>query len=391
MNTCIENVKVVIPGERVIPGGVRIANGTVAAIGVLDRREDDAVVDGGGRTLTPGLVDVHIHGIETYRFDSDPDELRAGAGCFARFGATTVLPTVVPRRGPKMLDNLSLLAGALDGVAGANLPGLHLEGPFVAIPGAGCDVVPGDLGLLEEILAACRGRARVMSLSPDTPGILPVIERLREEGVAPFVTHTRADLEQSLRAIEAGARHATHLYDVFPIPPERDPGVRPVGAVEAYLADPRTTVDFIADGCHVAPIAIQLAVRAKTCLGVALVTDANIGAGLPPGVYDTPWGYKVTVEPGKGARILEPGTPRNGSLAGSALTMNVGMANLLEWISAPPEMIWAMGTRIPARAAGLDDAVGSLAVGGAADLVLWNADWTPAMTWVRGERVYCDC
>ena len=257
----------------------------------------------------------------------------------------------------------------------------------MALPGAGCEVIPGDLGLLDEILAACRRRARVMSLSPDTPGILPVIERLRERGVVPFVTHTRATLEQARAAFAAGARHATHFYDVFPLPPERDLGVRPAGLVEFFLAEPGATVDFIADGCHVDPVVIQMAARAKGCSGVSLITDANIGAGLPAGEYPTPWGYPVKVEPGNGARIADRGHPFFGALAGSALTMNAGMANLLRWLPFPPEQVWAMGTVNPARTAGLERK-GQLAVGADADLVLWNEDLTPATTWVGGDMVY---
>lgn len=385
MNTTITNARVVFPGDRIAATDIRFVNGSVDSIGT-GAQVGDTVVDGKGRLLTPGLVDLHLHGITRYNFDSGPDALLAAATCYAAFGTTTVLPTVVPRRGKTMLSRLADIAGVLDRAEGVSMPGLHVEGPFTALPGAGCDVVPGDLGLLEELLAACKMRVRVMSLSPDTPDIIPVIERLREHGMVPFITHTRATVEQSQAAIAAGARHATHFYDVFPVPPERDPGVRPAGAVEAYLADPAATVDFIADGCHVAPVVIQMAVRAKTCAGVAVISDANIGAGLPPGVHDTPWGYPVRVEPGNGARIADPKHAHFGSLAGSALTMNTAMTNVLEWIDARPEDIWAMGTSTPARIAGLPKK-GTLDIGKDADAVLWNADLTPAMTWVRGNLV----
>lgn len=226
-----------------------------------------------------------------------------------------------------------------------------------------------------------------MSLSPDTENIIPVIERLCEKNILPFVTHTRASVAQSRAAIAAGARHATHLYDVFPIPCEIDPGVRPAGAVEAYMENPLATVDFIADGCHVDPVVIQLAVRAKSAANVAVITDANIGAGLPSGVYDTPWGYPVRVEPGNGARIADPRHNCHGALAGSALTMNVAMANVLKWLDGQPWDTWQMGTSTPARIAGLTNK-GGLAVGQDADAVLWNDDLTPFATWSIGQRVY---
>ncbi|MCF7855368.1 MAG: amidohydrolase family protein [Candidatus Pacebacteria bacterium] len=389
MGIYIDNVRAVFPEERIVSTTIRLDDGKVVAIGDPSPHADDEVVHGKGRLLTPGLIDMHVHGIMHSRFDGGPDELLAGAEAFARFGTTTVLPTAVPKRGATTLNNLEALAGALERVTKVNMPGLHLEGPFMALPGAGCDVVPGDLGLLDELLAACRGRVQVMSLSPDTPNILPVIERLREEGIVPFVTHTAATLQQTQAAIAAGARHATHFYDVFPVPPATDGGVRPVGTVEAFLANPDATVDFIADGCHVDPIAIQLAVRAKSCLSVAIITDGNVGAGLPAGEYPTPWGYPVRVEPGNGARIADPDHPSFGLLAGSALTMNVGMANVLDWLDEPPEMVWAMGTTTPARIAALPDK-GSLAVGADADVVLWNDDLNAARTWVKGEQVYND-
>jgi N-acetylglucosamine-6-phosphate deacetylase len=252
----------------------------------------------------------------------------------------------------------------------------------MAVGGAACPTLPGDLALLERILFACAGRLAVMSVSPDTPNIVPVIQLLRKEKITVFLTHTRATVEQTEAALEAGAVHATHFYDVFYAPAETDPGVRPVGAVEAILADPRASVDFIADGVHVHPTAIRAAVAAKGWAGVVLITDSNIGAGLPAGIYDTPWGYPVKVSPQDAARHAT-----ENFLAGSALTMNRGMANLLSWLKLPPEQTWAMGTLNPARLLGLERK-GRLATGADADLVLWDDDLTAAHTWVKGITVY---
>ena len=141
----------------------------------------------------------------------------------------------------------------------------------------------------------CLGdKLKVMSISPETDNILPVIEKLREDASVPFITHTKADAAQTEAAVEAGARHGTHFYDVFYVPDETDLGVRPVGAVEVLLADPRCTVDFICDGAHVAPrSSFAWPWRAKGYENVIAITDSNIGAGLPEGIHDTPWGYPV--------------------------------------------------------------------------------------------------
>ncbi len=380
----IRDVRLVEPGLGIRPGAVLVQDGRIAALGAItaDRATGAGVVEGRSRLLTPGLIDVHTHGITHHLYESGPDALRAAAGELGRFGVTTVLPTIIPAIRDGWLDRLAGIAAALPSVTTAHLPGLHIEGPFMAVGGAACPTLPGDLELLEKILAACAGRLAAMSVSPDAPDIVPVIHRLRQAGVAVFLTHTRASVEQTEAALDAGARHATHFYDVFYSPAERDPGVRPVGAVEAVLADPRATVDFIADGVHVHPAAIRAAVAAKAWAGVVLITDSNIGAGLPAGSYDTPWGYRIKVSPADAARH-----ETKGFLAGSALTMDRGMANLLAWLPLPPAQIWAMGTLNPARLLGLERQ-GRLEVGADADLVLWDDDLTAARTWVTGTTVY---
>jgi N-acetylglucosamine-6-phosphate deacetylase len=380
----IRNARLVRPGESVAAGDLLVRDGVIAALGAVAPAAGAGaeVIDAGGRLLTPGLIDVHTHGVMRSLYEAGPDGLRAAAKELGRFGVTTVLPTIVPQMKPGLFDLLRSLAATIPAIREVNIPGLHVEGPFMAVGGAACPTLPGDLGLLEQFLAACGGRLAVMSLSPDAPAVLPVIRRLREKGVAVFLTHTRADAEQTAAALDAGATHATHFYDVFHAPAERDPGVRPVGAVEAILADPRASVDFIADGVHVHPTAIRAAVAAKGGAGVVLITDSNIGAGLPAGVYDTPWGYRVRVAPETAARH-----ETEGFLAGSALTMDRGMANLLRWLKLPPAQVWAMGTLNPARLLGLARK-GRLEPGADADLVLWDDDLNAARTWTNGIPVY---
>ncbi len=380
----IRNVRLVEPGKSISRGDLLVRDGRIVASGSIgaEAQVGAVVVEGAERLLTPGLIDVHTHGIMHSLYESGPDGLRAAARELGRFGVTTVLPTIVPQIREGWLKLLGEIADAIPSVREVNIPGLHVEGPFMAVGGAACPTLPGDLELLERILSACAGRLAVMSVSPDTPNILPVIRRLRQEKVTVFLTHTRAGVEQTEAALDVGAVHATHFYDVFYAPAETDPGVRPVGAVEAILADPRASVDFIADGVHVHPTAIRAAVAAKTWAGVILITDSNIGAGLPAGIYDTLLGYQVKVSPKDAARHAT-----KNFLAGSALTMDRGMANLLRWLKLPPEQIWGMGTLNPARLLGLDRK-GRLEPGADADLVLWDEDLTTARTWVNGISIY---
>ena len=278
----IHNVRLVRPGLDIASRDILVRGGRIVAAGDVPRPGAATAterVDGGGRLLTPGLIDVHTHGVMRSLYENDPagpDGLRSAARELARFGVTSVLPTIVPRPGPGWLERIAAVAAAIPATTGVHIPGLHLEGPFMAVGGAACPTLPGDLVLLEEMIAACAGRLAVMSVSPDAPGIIPVIRRLREKGVVVFLTHTRANAEDTEAAIEAGAAHATHFYDVFYPPAETDPGVRPVGAVEVILADPRASVDFIADGVHVHPAAIRAAVGSRA----TLIFDSGVRSGV---------------------------------------------------------------------------------------------------------------
>lgn len=390
--TLLHNIQILRPGIDCRRGYLAMSEGHITA---LDIGEPPALmegdrVDGKGRLLTPGLIDLHTHGIHQHLYESGAEAFKAATATLGQYGVTSVAPTLVPKTDDAFLNKLSELSDVITTIDAVHIPGLHLESPFVAISGAACDTQAGDLGLLEALLSACKGRIAIMSISPEVPGILPVIERLVDAGVVPFITHTRADVAACQAAIDAGARHATHFYDVFPVPEETDIGVRPVGVVETVLAEPRATCDFIADGIHVHPVAIRAAVAAKGWQGVSLITDSSFGAGMPPGRYDTPWGYPVEVAQGNAPRIADPKHPYYDALAGSALTMNRGMQNLLDWLELPADQVWAMGTLNPATLLGLSNK-GRLEVGMDADVVLWDTTDTSleaVATWVGGKQIY---
>ncbi len=388
---CIENALLVLPEQGLVRGGLRVVGERLAALGPgVCASASDERFEAHGRRLSAGLIDVHTHGVQHYRYEAGVAELAQAAAALAAYGCTCAYPTLIGSAAPAFLELLAATCRALDGVTGVCLPGVHVEGPFLAFTGAGCTLVPGDLGLLREILAAGGGRVAAMSISPEVANIIPVIEALVAADVRVFMTHTGATLAQTQKAIDAGARHATHFYDVFYPQPETDLGVRAVACVEAILADRRVSVDFIADGVHVEPTAVRLGLYAKGWEKVVLITDSNVGAGLPAGEYDTPWGFRIYAHPERAARIIGA-HPLAGALAGSALTMNRGMANLLAWFAEelPAERVWAMGTANPARLMGLS-AKGVLRVGADADLVLWQdgAPPTPHRTWVAGACVF---
>jgi N-acetylglucosamine-6-phosphate deacetylase len=390
--THIHNARLVQPGRSVTQSSILLRNGQIAAINPIAAQVpvDCEFVEAAGRLLTPGLVDIHSHGIHQFSYEREPQELLLGAALLPRYGTTCILPTLYKILVHESLDRVRQLAEGLADISQVSVPGFHFEGPFLAIPGAGARTVPGDLTLLDELLSAANGRVAAMSVSPECPNILPIIERLLSQSISVFITHTRASVEETQAAIDAGARHATHFYDVFPSPPETEAGVRPVGAVETLLADGRCTIDFICDGVHVHSMAIRAALAAKGPHGVIAITDSNVGAGMPDGVYDTPWEYKVKVSANDAARVHDQSHPLHGLLAGSSLTMNRAMENLHRWLDLPSHDIWAMATCNPARVAGLPNK-GTLEIGADADVVLWDesaGSLTAYRTWVGGLCVY---
>ncbi len=394
-DTYIENARLLLPGVPAVLGSLLISGGRITRIDLGSSLPPIGCtkIDAGGRLVTPGLIDMHTHGLHAYMYNNGAEDLLAIARNLPRHGVTSVYPTLIPSQPSEFLDLLQRLTSAIPKAAGSvNIPGLHLEGPFVALPGAACVPRDGDVGYLKEMLAAAEDRVGIVSISPDTPNILPVIEHLRERNIAVFMTHTRASAEQTRAAIEAGARHATHFYNVFPLPAEQEPGVRPVGAFEAIYCDPRVSVDFICDGAHVPRIAVEMALVNKGVDRVAAITDSNIGAGMPEGTYPTPWGYPVRIRPGDGARIDDPKHPLYKCLAGSSLTMDQAIRNLLQWFkssSFSEDQIWRMVSGTPARIMGLPTK-GAIHKGADADLVVWNDDLTPARTFCAGSPVYSE-
>ena len=344
--------------------------------------------DAHGMYLAPGFIDLHIHGAQHYLLDNGPDQLEGLCRLLPQYGVTGFLPTLCPRR--KGEDAMYLSRLAATSTDGARVLGFHLEGPFLTLTGALPAEALGaaDPDRVQALIRAAGPFPVVFSIAPDFKGILDLLPLMRQGGAPVFMTHTAANVEQSQAAIEAGARHATHFYDVFPVPPVTEPGVRPCGAVEAILADPRVSVDFILDGEHVDPVAIQMALACKGPDRVCLVTDANIGAGMPPCrarfTPDTEIEFHYEGGP---ARMTE-NSSHPGCLAGSGLTLDRAVRNAVRLLGVGIPQAVRMATGNVAQVLGRDREKGRIESGFDADLVLLDADLGVLRTWVGGEEKY---
>jgi len=326
-------------------------------------------------TISPGFTDLQING--AFGIDVGPDAagLRTLAGKLPQTGTTSFLPTAISWPVERYRAFLEALKDASSD-RGARILGAHLEGPFLSPARKGAhdpdNLRPVDLGLLRELLSS--GGVRVMTLAPELPGSEKTAELIRESGAVASIGHTDATYEETLRALDAGFSKGTHLYNAMSSFEHRAPG-----AVGALLTDDRVRAGIIADGVHVHEGALRLAYREKGPGGLALVTDAMEAAGMDEGEYELS-GRRVRLE-NDAVRLPD------GTLAGSALTIDQAVRNAVEFLGIPLEDAVRMASETPARILGLSEK-GRVAPGADADLVVLSAEGMVEETIVAGETVY---
>ena len=352
----------------IVAGDVAVADGCVAALGCAPA--------GAGGLAIPGLIDLHVHGIAGVDFQADgmDGHHRAGPALLAT-GVTAYQPAFVCAPPGALEAAVGELAGAAPRGAPADgraprMLGAHLEGPFLSAERLGTHDPahrrdPDD-GELDRLLAA--GPVAEVTLAPELPGALALVERLAGRGIVASIGHTDATAAQTRAAVAAWARSVTHLCNAMRPLHHREPG--PIGVA---LTTDALTIELIVDGHHLAAEIVRLVWRAAAGR-VALVTDGTAAAGMPDGDYHV-GGIAVT---------LADGAVRNaaGALAGSALTMIDAVRNL-HALGVPLADAVGAATRVPARLAGRDD-LGVVRPGAPADLVVLDDRLDVRTTLVAG-------
>src|SRR5262245_17457935 len=375
----LTNVSLVIDGER-IAAIERTRHAPLAA----------TVVDVEDSFIVPGFVDVHVHGVEGYDSLDSAEPIAQIAARLPRYGVTAFCPTTVACS-PEALDAvLAQVAHArmLRASGTARVLPAHLESNFInpdykgAQPSA-CLRSPNDdrpegsfTG--REILNVIQSRAAdvgIVTLAPEIDGVLDLIPVLARAGQRISLGHSGADFERSIEAIDAGARHATHLFNRMTPITHRAPGL--AGAVLSHEA---VTAELICDGFHVHPAMCRLAIAAKSVDGVMAITDGTAGSGLSPGSLTRLGGRTIRVS--DQAALLEDGT-----LAGSTLTMDRAFRNIVTMFDMSIPEAAVMCCTTPARAMGLAG-FGVIAEGNIADLVVLDRAFRVTRTMIGGETVY---
>lgn len=378
VDAVIHSARLIDAGEIVDHAWFAFTGGRVTATGTgADWRQlapRDAT-DAAGGWLTPGFIDLHVHGGGGATHDDGAEAIATARAAHRRHGTTRSVISLVTAS----VDDLAARTAMIADVAEADptVLGSHLEGPFLVPERKGAHTESllraPDAAAVDRLLEAGRGTVRQITLAPEREGALDAIRRLRAAGAIAAVGHTSADAEITRRAFDAGATLLTHTFNAMPGIHHREPGPIPVA-----IADERVTLELIADGVHVHPDVMRMLFAAAPDR-VVLVTDAMGAAGSADGAYEL-GGLAVTVTDGV-ARLTE-----GGAIAGSTLTQDAALRTMVHRCAIPLPAAVAALTRIPARVLGTSE-IGTLHPGAHADAVLLDADLRVQRVWVAGDPV----
>jgi N-acetylglucosamine-6-phosphate deacetylase len=363
--------------ERV---SILVEDGVIAEIGQIDADSGCDLLDAEERIAAPGFIDVHIQGAGGADvLDGEREGLEAISKTCARFGVTSFLATTVYKADG---DNEHLaLAAEYAGrdLGGANLVGIHLEGPFIAANKRGmiqpdC-ICPASMEVLDKILDITGGKLAMMTIAPELEGGSEIIRRLADSNIVASFAHSGADYEQTVAGITAGISHVTHLFNAMSTFHHRAPG--PLAAI---FENEYVTAQLIADGVHIHPSVLKLAFEILGPQRIVLITDGMQAMGLPDGKYI----YNgVEYESKEGAARYKDGT-----LIGTALGLSELVKRFISFTGCGLDVAVRTVTENPAKVLGLADRKGSINVGKDADLVLLDEDLSVNATIVGGKIVF---
>jgi N-acetylglucosamine-6-phosphate deacetylase len=381
--------KAILKGDVILPerilnkGVVEITGERITDIYAESDRTWDGksyFLDYSNHYISPGFIDLHVHGALGRDFmDADMESFNIIAGHMARTGVTAFLATTLSAPFDSILKVIETVkrSGAYPLVS--KPLGVHIEGPFLDVEYCGAQnadfikaIEDKDIQRLIEVLG---GLKAIITIAPEIEDNKQFIPPLRENGIVVSIGNSGATYEQTLAAIEAGISHATHFFNAIPEFHHREPGV--VGAV---LESENVTVEIICDGIHVHPASVRLALARKGVENLCLITDSILAAGLGNGDYIL---GKLDISVKGDETRLKDGS----SLAGSVLTMNKAVKNILDWTDLSVHDAVSMASLNPARVLGLHKDMGSIEKGKLANLTVCDKNFQIKQTYVYGKPV----
>lgn len=386
----INNGSIITPYRIIKNGCILIKNGIIAEVAEKDiQTEDYRLIDAAGKYISPGFIDIHVHGGGGHDFMDGTVEAYLGAAeAHAVHGTTAMVPTTLTSTKDELKNTFTTFKEAKSrNKQGAQLLGLHLEGPYFAMSQKGAQdpryIRNPEKKEYEEILGWSEDILR-WSAAPELEGAMEFGRKLRSRGILPSIAHTDADCEVVEAAFENGFTHITHLYSAMSSV-RRINAFRHAGVVEAaYLMD-EMTVEIIADGIHLPSSLLKLIYKIKGAGRIALVTDAMRAAGMPEGesiLGSLKDGQKVIVEEGV-AKLMD-----RSAFAGSVATADRLVRTILTQAEVPLAEAVKMMTAVPARIIGVGSRKGSLVPGKDADIVIFDDYINVHTTMIQGRVIF---
>ena len=386
----IYNGKVILSDRIIANGSVFISNGKIEAIKEGEIESVDALsIDAKGQYISPGFIDIHVHGGGGHDFmDGTVEAFLAVAETHAKYGTTALLPTTLTSEKEGLLQTLEAYQGANKiNVNGASFIGMHLEGPYFAMNQRGAQdpkyIRNPDPLEYKEILENHNFIKR-WSAAPELPGAIAFGKYVTSKGVLAAIAHTDAVYDDVIEAFDNGYTLATHFYSGMSGVTRRN-AYRFAGVVEsAYLLD-EMDVEIIADGVHLPAPLLKLIYKIKGTEHTALITDAMRAAGMPEGesiLGHKEHGLRVLVEDGV-AKLTD-----RTAFAGSVATADRLVRTMIQLAGVPLIETIRMISEIPARIMNIQNQKGSLAIGKDADLLIFNENIDIQLTMVNGRIIY---
>jgi N-acetylglucosamine-6-phosphate deacetylase len=367
--------RLVLP-DRIEDGlSLRIADGKICEIGLNLAPGNDEIVRLNGNYLAAGFIDLHVHGaVGRDTMEGTPEAFRAICDYHAGGGTTSLCLTTVTAPIADIVRVLQAVDSSIGKIP--QLRGAHVEGPFISRAKHGAQreefIVPPDAQLVAQLLEYSAAIQRV-TLAPERPGALELIDQLKARGIAISGGHSDAWDEEARAGFVRGMRQVTHTFNCMSSMRRRD-GERIAGLLEVALSEPEIFCELIADGCHVSTTLMRMLYRAKGAGGICLVTDATAGAGLPNDSHFSLFGSDCMVSDGV-CWLAD-----RSALAGSTARMIDLVRQMTSAVGAPLHEAVRMATETPARAMGWRTK-GLLAEGNDADLVELSPDLDVVRSW----------
>lgn len=369
------NGKVILEGA-IVDKAVIIDEGKIKAV-TGEVPKGVPVFDCGGLYVSPGFIDIHIHGYNgSDTMDGNFEALDNISMSLVKNGVTSFLPTTMTQSVSNIKNAIEAVKKYMHSVHGAQIAGLHMEGPYIchAYKGAQPEeyIINPSLKSFKELCGNNEDIVKIVTLAPELEGSKELINYLKEAGITASIGHTNATYEEAVEGINNGISHATHTYNAMKGFTHREPGT--LGAV----LDSDITSEIICDGIHTHFASLRILLKIKGVYKTVLITDCMRAGGLKDGKYDL--GGQAVFVKDRAARLA------NGALAGSTLKLNNAVYNAVKYLGVSLPDAVRMASVNPARVAGIKEK-GSLKEGYDADIVLFDNDVNIKNVFIKGNKV----